>query len=195
MGWRFTSLLLLSLLPAPVADGQVIDRMLAVVDGEVVTQSDIEDYRALALGFGEPPPAEDAVVLNQIIEDMLILRQISQFQGNEISARDLDAYIADFQGSGDLAPGRLRALARRRLELERYYASLARSLGATDGEIRELYDEEFVPRLREEGAEVIPSIEEVRPQLQEIVVADKLIEEIALRVELLHRRYRVDIVE
>jgi peptidyl-prolyl cis-trans isomerase SurA len=192
---RFISLLLLSLLPAPAAVGQVIDRMVAVVDGEVVTQSDIEDYRALARGFGEQVSDDDGVVLNQIIEDMLISRQISQFPGNEIQDRDLEAYIAGVPGPVDLPPARLRALARRRLELERYYASLSQSLRATDEEIRELYDNEFVPRLREEGAVVIPPLDQVRSQLEEIIVADKLVEEIELRVELLHRRYRVDIVE
>lgn len=195
MNWRFTSLLLLWLVPVPVAVGQVIDQMLAVVDGEVVTQSDLEDYRALAGGFGEELPDDDGVVLNQIIEDMLISRQILQFPGNEISQPELDAYMADFQGSGDLASERLRALARRRLELERYYASLARLIRGTDEEVQELYENEFVPRLREEGAEVIPPLQAVSPQLQEIIVADKLIEEISLRLELLHRRYRVDIVE
>lgn len=180
---------------APVALGQVIDRMLAVVDGEVVTQSDIEDYRVLARGFGDEPPDDDQVVLNQIIEDMLISRQISQFPGNEITGPELDAYVADFQDAGDLSPERLRTLARRRLELERYYASLAQSLRASDEEVQELYDNEFLPQLRATGEEVIPTLDELRPQLQEIVLADKLVEAISTRIEILRRRYRVDIVE
>lgn len=178
-----------------LAGAETLDRMVAIVDGEVVTQSDIEDYRALGRRFGEPASDDDAVVLNLIIEDMLISRQIAQFPGNAIGPEELEAYLADFMGGPELPEERLRALARRRLELERYYQSLGRSLRATEAETRALYENEFVPdwQAREEGPP--PAFAEVRQALAEIVVADKLVDEIALRVDLLYRRYQVEIVE
>jgi len=187
-------LLVLAAFVTPAAGSQVIDRMVAVVDGEVVTRSDVEDYRVLARGFRESVSEDDAVILSQIIEDMLIARQIAQFQGNVIREADLEAYLGEFVDSGELSGERLLTLARRRLELEGYFASLRRSLRATDAEMLELYETELVPALRDQGGE-IPPFAQVRDELEDIVLADKLVQEIAARVELLYRRYQVEVVE
>lgn len=188
---------LAGLATSEVSGAQIIDRMLAVVDGQVVTQSDIEEYRVLARGFGEELSDDDGVVLDQIIEDLLISRQIAQFPGNALGEAQLDAYVAGFMDSGGQLGGeRLRRLARRRLELERYYASLRRSLRPLEEEIQELYDNEFVPAFRAANPGVAPpDPSAVRAELEEIVIAGKLVREIDLRVELLHRRYRVEVVE
>jgi hypothetical protein len=182
------------LFPA-ISGAQTLDRMVAIVDGEVVTLSDIQDYRTLNRGFGEEVSDDDSEILEQVIEDMLIGRQIAQFPGNAISSAELEAYLTDFMDTGELSDGRLEVLARRRLELERYYQSLSRSLRATETEVRALYENEFVPDWQGREESPPPAFAQVRGALAEIVVADKLVGEIALRVDLLYRRYRVEIVE
>jgi len=180
---------------AQVPQAEVIDRMVAVVDGEVVTAGDIEDYRSLAEYFGDMVSASDDVILNQIIEDMLIARQIAQFPGNAIREAELDTYLTGLGEPGELDPALIRQEARRRLELERYYQSLTRSLGASDEEVRAVYENEFVPQMRERGEGEIPALAQVRAEIQAIVVAGKLDEEISIRLDNLYRRYRVEIVE
>ena len=40
-------------------DAQVVDRMLAIVDGQVVTAGDLAQYRAVAAYFGEDDLPQD----------------------------------------------------------------------------------------------------------------------------------------
>jgi hypothetical protein len=180
---------------ASAETGEIVDRMVAIVDGAVVTRGDIEEYRALARYFGDTISDDDGVILAQIIEDMLISRQLAQFPGNAIREGEVEAYLEPFEEPEELSPERVRAGAGRRIELERYYQSLMRSLRASEEEILALYEDEFVPELRAQGAEVVPPLAEVRTELQSVVLADKLREELARRVEGLYRRYQVEVVE
>jgi hypothetical protein len=179
---------------ATQTDRRIIDRMVAIVDGEVVTQGDIEEYRVLARFFGAEPSDDDDVVLRQIIENRLLAREIARFPGNAIRQADVDAYLRQFGDPGELPAEVIRNGARRRMELDRYYATLRRLMRATDAEIQGLYQTEFVPAARASG-EVVPPLGEVRAQLEEIIVADKLSQEISLRVETLYRSYQVEVVE
>jgi len=174
---------------------QIIDRMVAVVDGEVVTGGDIANHRALATLFGDLVPEGDSAVLDQIIENMLIARQIEQFPAGEIRDADVEAYLGQFTDPGGLPRELVFEAARRRIERARYFESLRRSLRATDEEIRERYENEFVPALRARGENVIPPLSQVEAELAEIVIADKLNQQISARVETLYRRYEVDVVE
>jgi len=180
---------------APAAATQVLDRMVAIVDGEVVTQGDIEDYRVLGEFFGADVSDDDAVVLRQIIENRLIARQIARFPGNAIRQADLEAYLGQFGEPGELPEELLRTGARRRMELDRYYASLRRLMRATDAEILALYENEFLPEVRARGQEIAPLLGEVRAQLADIVIAEKLNREISARIESLYRQYEVEVVE
>jgi hypothetical protein len=76
--------------PAKAAD-EVIDRVLAVANGEVITLSDVR--AAIELGRVQAGNAPDPVrvVLTQLIDRVLVLSEVERFAPPEPSAQTLDA--------------------------------------------------------------------------------------------------------
>ena len=175
--------------------GQFIDRMIAVVDGEVVTQGDIENFRLLGLYFGEVVPTEDNEVLNRLIENILIARQIGQFTRAPIADTAIDDYLVQFGSSDELGSDLLRTEARRRIERAIYFESIRRSRRVTQDDLRAFYENQYLPELASSGVEVIPQLFEVEDQLSEVIRDIKLNQEIDARVERLYRSYQVEVVQ
>lgn len=76
--------------PAMPAD-EVIDRVLAVVDGELITLSDVR--AAIELGRVQPGTAPDPqrVVLSQLIDRVLVLSEVDRFAPPEPSEQTIAA--------------------------------------------------------------------------------------------------------
>jgi hypothetical protein len=84
------SVVLTVLLAATAADAQVIDRVLAVVDGRLVTLSDVRASTALGLVQAD----EVSVAADRWIERLLILQEVDRFAPPEPPAAEIDARIA-----------------------------------------------------------------------------------------------------
>src|SRR5690606_34261572 len=89
-----------SLLPAP-ATPRAIERRLAVVDGRVVSQSDLRRHVELARLLGDDVPADEGRLLAEVIENRLIDRQVEQFPGIRVDDARVDAYLASSSLAGD----------------------------------------------------------------------------------------------
>jgi parvulin-like peptidyl-prolyl isomerase len=126
---------------AAAAGAEVIDRVLAVVNGAMVTQSDV--YGAMAFGLVHTVGARDPVgsALEQLIERALVLVEVERYAPPEPAEQDLAARIAGirqrFRSPEDFdramrASGfteeRLRAIARDEIRRETY---LNQRFGAT----------------------------------------------------------------
>jgi hypothetical protein len=83
----------LCLLPGPAAAAadEVIDRVLAVVNGEVITLSDVRAAREL--GRVQPGDAPDPVrvVLSQLIDRVLVLTEVDRFAPPEPTAVSIES--------------------------------------------------------------------------------------------------------
>lgn len=99
MSWRAALSLCLTLLLSLCAPGRamaaddVIDRVLAVVGGEVITLSDVR--AALALGRVQAGDAPDPsrVALTQLIDRALLLAEVNRFAPPEPSALTIDSAL------------------------------------------------------------------------------------------------------
>lgn len=76
------------------ASAEIIDRVLAVVDGAVITLSDVT--AALRFGFVQPPAGADPirVALDRLIERQLVLREVERYGPAEPSPTAIDEAIA-----------------------------------------------------------------------------------------------------
>jgi hypothetical protein len=121
--------LLLALAAGP-ASGQVIDRVLAVVDRQVILLSDVR--AAIDLGLVTAP--SDARVLDALVERALVLAEVARYAPPEPVAADIDerlagiearlgtaAFEAALRRSG-LDRSRLRVLLRQDALIESYLA-------------------------------------------------------------------------
>ena len=88
------ALLVVLLHPGAALRADIIDRILAVVSGGLILQSDA--MAAIRLGLVELPPAGDRVqgALDKLIERRLMLVEVERYRPPEPSDVDLDAGVA-----------------------------------------------------------------------------------------------------
>ncbi|HXH05144.1 MAG TPA: hypothetical protein VNI83_00995, partial [Vicinamibacterales bacterium] len=85
------------LLGAPLGRAQVIDRVLAVVSGTLITLSDV--HAALALGLVQPGAGRDPIgpALDRLIDRALMLLELDRFAPREPDAGALAARAAQLR--------------------------------------------------------------------------------------------------
>jgi hypothetical protein len=83
---------------AAVARGEIIDRILAVVQGNIITLSDVTAVRRL--GLFVPPPSTDpvAATMERLIDRALILIEVDRYSPAEPTEAAIAARIADVRG-------------------------------------------------------------------------------------------------
>ena len=189
--------LVLGVVEVSAAGTQAIDRMLAIVDGQVITSGDLHRYRALAAFFVEEDlPEDDVALLDWVIESALVRAQVARVPGIRATERDIDEFIARFRMPDNLdfplAPDDLRQGARERIEKLRYFL-IRFAQEASDTEIRDYYETVYAPAAEEQG-EVAP-LDQVADFIEVIVELEKTQAEAARWAETLFLRSQVEIVE
>jgi hypothetical protein len=99
------ALLALLLVAAAAASAEVIDRVMAIVDGHLITLSDVRRAMTLHLVDRDGPPAGEAVALERLIDRMLILQEVERYAPPEPERAALDTQLRDVErrlGNGDL---------------------------------------------------------------------------------------------
>ncbi len=190
---------------------QVVDQILALVNDEVVTKSDL--LWSIALDPDAPNPAgpigSDMLrrKLETMIDERLVLQEARKVPGPETSQDDLDKkrneLIARFPSetafreriqSVGLTPERLDDLLRQRIRIDQFVDFRFRSfVFVTDQQIKQYYEKELAPKIREQG-QVPPGLEEgdIRDRIEQILRQQKINEEIDTFLR--DARQRADVV-
>jgi hypothetical protein len=176
--------------PGAGADGAVVDRLLAAVNGRVITERDLLLARNLnaLMVLGATVAAEPAERQLERLIDLEILRQDLEFRaGAPADARKVDAVLADLETAyaeiGGLT-GLLRRLGLERSELREYVALQRAVEGFIDSRFRPFvsvapeeveghYRAILVPRL-EQARAAVPPLESVRPEIVRIVTEERV---------------------
>ncbi len=87
--------LLSTALTLPLQGQVVIDRIVAVVNGDVITQSDVRAARLLRL----VPDEADADILRRLVDRRLMLAELQRFQASPASPDDIEARRVEWQRS------------------------------------------------------------------------------------------------
>jgi hypothetical protein len=133
---------------------EVIDRVLAVVDGEIITLSDVRGVLALGL-VPAPAPEADPVgaTMNRLIDRELMLREVQRYLPPEPAETDLDRRFREIRArfppgqAFDEAIlqlgfdiGRLTEWVRNDLRIDQYLRERFTSAGQlTDAEVEEYF--------------------------------------------------------
>jgi len=97
---RLTILAIVVAAAAPaMAQDQIIDRVLATVDGHVITLSDVRAVRALGLvrvpeGNTSPRP-----ILDALVDRVLVLEEVERYQPAEPDAAAIDRGVAQIRST------------------------------------------------------------------------------------------------
>ena len=188
---------LLGLLCLPVLSTQaeIIDRLAAVVNRQIITLGDIEqELRLQDLGSftGDltgvsPLPQQkltQELVLQRLIERTLIREQIQQFPGLEIDDEQVESQLVAIEkklgGVGKLADMRidiqdLRDRLRWQLQVMKFIDYRFRQFVVVDAkEIEAYYQNQFLPELQKRNALPAPELPAVEERIRKILTEEKL---------------------
>jgi hypothetical protein len=179
-----------------VCRAEVLDRMMAVVEGHIVTLSDLRQERQIRSQLGEKTVDDDTVLTKQLVDSYLVERQIGDYPNIDVTEAEVDAVLRDSTAPTTLASETLRDAVRRRIRVQKFFDIKFRQLiRPTDDEIRKYYDDVFVPRAKEQKLQSIPPITD--PQMvtaiRENVVQEKMDHELDVWLEAIRRRSSVEV--
>ena len=195
--------------PAGDARAEIIDRIAAVVEGQVLTTSSIERMASANLiptKEGETAEAYRRRILGETIEFMLQRRDAERFGLKDVRPEDIDArierlvpagesreqFIARLAGVGMNAED-LRSLIQQRLQIEAYIEERFAPLIFVSLEEIEVYYQGTWSQQKRDRGEPVPPLAAVREQLRELLRAERLAAEVRLWTDQLRLRANVDI--
>lgn len=186
------SLLLILLAASPA--GELVDRIVAVVDDDPIFFSDVE--RVIRLGLSEQQPGESRAelqrrVLDEIIDQRLRLHEVERFDTSGVSAEEVDRQVeivrdrfeddAEFRAVLDdlgFDEDGLRHLVKRQLRVLAYIEERLRPRVFVDlDDIRGYYENELAAEMDNRDAP-LPPLSEVRESIRFLLTERRLNEEI-----------------
>ncbi len=191
-----------------IPKSEEIDRLLAAVNGKVITESDLNLARNLnvLVGFGKTAPAiSRQEEIDRLINREILRQELENFplqpedQGRaERRMEELKQGYAEIGGINYV----LRRLGLQEPEIEAYLqlqVSMLRFIelrfrpfvNVTEDEIRKYYDEQLVPRMQESGSP-IPTLDEVSAQIEDVIIEDKVGREMDEWISDLRRNSRIE---
>lgn len=183
-GWSAVAVLTTALVAPPQAGAQeVIDRMLAVVSGDLIMISDV----TAAVEFGLVPPAASAdvtrTVLSQLIDRSLMLAEVERYAPPEPSRAAVDREyravsdrfsspeaFAEALARTGIDESALRATLRANLRLRAYLEQRFTTVPPSDEEI-EGYYREHLDRFSRSGRP--QPLADVRPDVVQALALDR----------------------
>jgi parvulin-like peptidyl-prolyl isomerase len=188
-------LLITLVLAAIHARAEIIDRMLAVVNGHIVLMSDVKRERQLRRVLNEATPAEDKKLVQELVDRHVIEDQIALFPGIEITDQAVQEEIGRRNLSANVSET-VRDAIRLRLRTADFFNERFRQfIQAGDDEIREYYENQFVPEARRRGAQTIPPLSEVSDLIRKNVIEEKLMRDVDNWLDASRRRSEIEIFE
>ena len=190
--------------PAPRAGAEVVDRMVAVINGrELITYSDLLWQLALQpeAPLDNPRPEDLRRALDTLIDQRLIAQEAEKLPsvaptGSEVNAeitRIIKEYFptqAEFYrrlgrvGLGENSD-QLREIVQDRVVIRKYLDFRFRSFTVvTPQEVEAFYRDVYVPRRRRQSpGAIVPTLAEATPQIQSELVEGKIESDIDLFLE------------
>lgn len=108
----FIAVILIALFPCQIYSQEVFDRIVAVVNGEIITLSELRQYeKVMQMGQPDMPRGREMQrqILNQMIEKKLIEQEAEQMEIS-ISEREIDRVINNILSDGEMTLSTLQAM-------------------------------------------------------------------------------------
>ncbi|PYV43047.1 MAG: hypothetical protein DMG06_12100 [Acidobacteria bacterium] len=177
---------------------EIIDRIVAVVNHQIITLSDVEQERkfleigiAEADDFRDQPEKKKEIRLElteKLIEQNLILQQMQEFPGLDVSPEEIESQIVSIRrklGSAEeweqllnrlhITLEDVRMRVKWQLQAMKFFDYRFRQFVVVDQkEIEGYYRNEFLTELRRKGITEQPPLPEVEEKIQAILIEEKL---------------------
>jgi parvulin-like peptidyl-prolyl isomerase len=179
-----------------ISNAEILDRIVAVVDGHIITLSDLAQEREIRARLGEKPIDDDKALLQELLENRLIESQMADFPGMEVTDEEVNTELNELQTIQDNPSQSIREAVRKRLQMQRFFDVRFRQfLRASDDEVRKYYDEVFAPEARKRGVNPVPPLEQVADMIRMNIIEEKLNHEVMNWLEAIRRRSNIEIFQ
>jgi hypothetical protein len=173
------------------ARAEVIDRIAAVVDGNIITLSDIRLEREIQLVLGDPVETDENL-LKSMIDRALLEEEMAQFPSLDVDDGEVDdrmREISDFRG---VAPPAIRNAIIRKIQRRRYLELRYRQfIVVSSEEIEKEYETVFIPEAVKRGV-TVPELKAIEGNLRMILFEKKLSQELEASLRDLRVRSNVE---
>jgi peptidyl-prolyl cis-trans isomerase SurA len=172
-------LALAALLPGALARAELVDRIVAIIDREVVTLSEAEQASEIARARTDAS-APLVSVVERLIESRLVEREVDRFTGEPVSAELVDGALREVRAGfssesafrdmltrSGLSEEELRAKLRRQIAVTQYLEQRFRPLTfVTEEQIEAYYRDELLPAV---AGTRLPELSEVSESIRRIL--------------------------
>jgi len=178
----------LILLLVPIVYGEVLDRIVAVIDDRfIITLSDVRKERAIRSALGGNVESDESIV-DALIEGHLVDQQIAEFREIEvpedvIAERLRSLPVPPGVSAEDLRSTLIGEFRRRQFMIERFQQFIR----VSDEELKKYYDEVYAPEVRLRGERLAP-LEEVTEAIRQNRILEKMNDEVGSWLVELRRR-------
>jgi len=178
------------------ARAEVIDKVVAVVEGHIITASDMRQERDILMRLNEKPIDDDKALVQQLIDNYLIQTQIADFPGVEVTDADVDQELQK-SAVGERAPSpAVRETVRTRIRMRQYFEMrFGQFIQASDADVGKYYDEVFVPEAKKRELSPVPPLTQVADLIRNNIVQESVTHEITIWLEAIRRRSNVEVFE
>lgn len=192
-------------LAAPVRGQVLVDRIVARVENDIITLSEVRElggFQQLAGGQA----AADAKLIDQLIGQWIVRNEAAQARFPEPSPEDVtraleqlekqfpspEAFRARLQQL-DLSEAAVRRMLRAEIYVGRYLDYKFRPVVQIErGEVQKYYREELAPQLQASG-QAIPPLASVHEQIRELLVQKQISDRAARWLEESKSRLRIEL--
>jgi hypothetical protein len=176
---------------ASLLHAEVIDKIAAVVDGRIITLSDIRLELEVQAVLGDPSETNEEL-LKSMIDRALMEEEMAQFPSLDVSDDEVDERmkaITDFRG---VAPSTVRTAIVRKIQRRKYLDLRYRQFVVVSSEeIEKEYETVFVPEAQKRGI-AVPSLKDIEEELRMILFEKKVSQEVEISLRDLRARSNVE---
>jgi peptidyl-prolyl cis-trans isomerase SurA len=177
---RLLALALALTFGARIASGELVDRIVAIIDREVVTLSEAEQAKEIASArSGEAPPL--ASIVERLIESRLVEREVERFTDVQVPADSVEAAFQEIRSGfpsessfeamlerSGLSEAELRGSLRRQLRTAQYLEQRFRPLTfVSEEQIEVYYRDELTPSMAGRPAPPLPEVSDAIQRILE----------------------------
>jgi parvulin-like peptidyl-prolyl isomerase len=176
-----------------VVHGEVIDRVVAVVEGHIITLSDLRQERQIRTQLFERPVSSDTALAKELVDSYIIERQIADYPNIEVTEAEVNKELESAKTS---ASDGLRDAVQRRIRMRKFLDVKFRQLiRPTEDEIRKYYDEVFLPEAQKKGLQSVPPLSDPSMALaiRENVIEESVNHELDVWLEAMRRRSSIEV--
>jgi hypothetical protein len=186
-----------SLCLAIPSNAEVIDRIVAVVDGHIITMSDVRQEREIRTRLGEKAVESDKALVQILIDDRLIESEIADYPGIDVNNADVSAYLQDSIAREGAPTQAVRDAVRRRILMQKVFdIKFRQSIHPTDEDIRKYYENVYVTEARGRGVVPVPLSDPAMSKgIRDNVVTELMDHELNVWLEAIRKRSIIEVFE